>query len=556
MKVDIKDDEPQDMGSKIIIAGGSAILLLIVIWGITQGTAGAPRPKPDPWPGWTIIGWVLLALFALVLICGTAYALARMWLSLRATWHQFEHQRRVDALAAQESESAAENGKVRGMVEAVHVPPWAEHGRAGLVILPRPDGTFQIVNLDAEAGPITMRPDGSVERALSDELTVAQMQGRLALESERARAGALPGLTTLTNSPRLASSAAPGVEPPAPALPWPGSVYLRDLAPGAASLHELLLGVTMGDNGRQQPITAALSELVHIAVGGSSGWGKSVFLRSLALQLATAGEPCQLAMIDLEGVTFAPFATCGRLLWPLAETESGALAIMATLVDEMERRKALYAGYPGVDSLGGYNLKVAGNAQGPAEPLVPLVCLVDEATALLADRSVHNAARSLALRARKYGVWLVLGGQDWRAIRIDSGLSNQLSGRIQFRANSAAQSRVLLGDGCAAELDVKGRAYALLPGRSLLQLQAPMVTVADIGAALAGQSGPTSCAPPVPPDAEQDDTEQRILDLAGQGLSRSAIERQVFGYTGGQAFETVRRVLGDTGPTTTSERPS
>jgi hypothetical protein len=152
-------------------------------------------------------------------------------------------------------------------------------------------------------------------------------------------------------------------------------------------------------------------------------------------------------------------------------------------------------------------------------------------------------------------VWLVLGGQDWRAVRIDSGLSNQLSGRVQFKANSAAQSRVLLGDGCAAELDVKGRAYALLPGRSLLQLQAPMVTVADIGSALAGQSGPASCAPPaVPSDAEQDETEQRILDLAAQGKSRSAIERAVFGYVGGQAFETVRRVLGDGGPTTTPER--
>jgi len=285
--------------------------------------------------------------------------------------------------------------------------------------------------------------------------------------------------------------------------------------------------------------------MVHIAVGGSSGWGKSVFLKALALQLATAAEPVHMAMVDLEGVTFSAFATCSRLLWPVAETEGQALAIMALLVEEMDRRSLLFREYPGVDSLAAYNARAGGD-----EPLAPWVALIDEATALLSDRGVLNAARTLVLRARKYGLWMVLGGQDWKSASIDTAIRNQLSSRVQFRAQDAAQSRTLLGDGVASTIEVVGRAYAQLPGRPMLQLLAPMVTGADIGRALAGQTGPAGELPEA--EDQPDGRTARIRELAGQGWSQSAIEEEVFGYRGGAAHRTVRDVLNATTATATT----
>jgi DNA segregation ATPase FtsK/SpoIIIE-like protein len=141
----------------------------------------------------------------------------------------------------------------------------------------------------------------------------------------------------------------------------------------------------------------------------------------------------------------------------VADAEDSALAIMARLVEEMNRRKGLYQAFPGVDSLAAFNARAA-------EPLSPVIALIDEATALLSDRSVHNATRTLALRARKYGLWLVLGGQDWKAASVDTAIRNQLSTRIHFKAQSPSQSRVLLGDGCAAAIEAPGRAYVQLPG--------------------------------------------------------------------------------------------
>ena len=216
---------------------------------------------------------------------------------------------------------------------------------------------------------------------------------------------------------------------------WPSRVPLRGLLDGPPSYLALALGVTVTPGG-PQIVRGDMSQMVHVAVGGSSGWGKSVFLRALAYQLAKSAEPIDLAMVDLEGATLAPFATCDRLLWPIADTEAGALAIFSELTAELDRRKALFAAFPGVDSLAAYNAVAT-------DHLTPIVAIVDEATALLGDNGVETALRTLALRARKFGLWLLLAGQDWKATSLDTAIRNQLSTRIQFKTMSQVQEDLI-----------------------------------------------------------------------------------------------------------------
>jgi len=107
----------------------------------------------------------------------------------------------------------------------------------------------------------------------------------------------------------------------------PGKVDLLDLLPaGQSTLTNIVLGVTINEAEQYQTVSAPLFNLVHIGVGGSSGWGKSVFLRALAYQLLTAPEPAELSLIDLEATTFAPLATAPRLRSAIADTESQAQA--------------------------------------------------------------------------------------------------------------------------------------------------------------------------------------------------------------------------------------
>lgn len=512
------------------------VVLGIVLW-LDARANDAPRWQPDraAWPGWHVLGIVLVALLCLLATAAVIWLLHTALVSMARRSHEYRVQRERDADETERQKKQNGTTHLAEALAAAHIP--AE----GALVRITPAG-WQVVNLGAEKGSVLMGDDGTVRRTLHDDLSVAQIAARFEVERTEAKARAFPALHTLQQ--RSDGKASPDVPAGPPPAAWPRVVRLHEIAADPPSLHRLALGVTVGDDGQQSTVAAALGEMVHIAVGGSSGWGKSVFLKALALQLATAAEPVHMAMVDLEGVTFSAFATCSRLLWPVAETEGQALAIMALLVEEMDRRSLLFREYPGVDSLAAYN------ARAGDEPLVPVVALIDEATALLSDRSVQNATRTLVLRARKYGIWAILGGNDWKGTSLDTAIRNQLSTRVQFKAQDAAQSRVLLGDGAASTIETVGRAYAQLPGRPMLQLLAPMVTGGDIGRALAGQTGPAGELPEV--EDRPDDRTTRIRELAGQGWSQSAIEEEVFGYRGGAAHRTVRDVLNATTATATT----
>jgi len=420
---------------------------------------------------------------------------------------------------------------------------------AGVTALHNPNRTVtpvtlyapaQLANQVAVISVASGDPDAqerTTARAQAVQLAAASTRNAPALTGERGR---IPGNTPLVD---------PGDQDRA--YPWPARAPLTGLLNGhGPSLHRLIMGVTVNqENGANELVTGDLARLVHIAVGGSSGYGKSMFLRALAFQLATAPERPSLALVDLEAVTFAPFGQCDRLLYPIADTEQDALAVFRALTGELDRRKALFSEYPGVDSLDAYNAR----ATGRLECLPAVVTMVDEATALLADKGVESALRTLALRGRKYGLWLTLGGQDWKASSLDTAIRNQLSARVHFKAMSAGQSRVLLGTGDAYDLpdDTPGRALAILPGRGTVQMQAPAIGYSDIVATLTG-GGPRCDIPTGLGDVDQDADEgptpeqiREIHDLRAQGESLSEIARQVFGVAGGAAFYKVKDVLSE-----------
>jgi len=180
-----------------------------------------------------------------------------------------------------------------------------------------------------------------------------------------------------------------------------------------------------------------------------------------------------------------------------------------------------------------------------------VVLLCDEATALLGDKSVETAARRLALRGRKFGLWCVLAGQDWKASSLDSAIKNQLSTSVQFHARSASQARMLMGNKGAEALAVPGRALALLPGREVVEMQAAQVGYNEIVSALQGQRGPAGAMPVFDAEDETDNPAaglseaqvEMILGLVAEGQTDSAIAQQVFGYRNARRVEQVRAVL-------------
>jgi len=268
----------------------------------------------------------------------------------------------------------------------------------------------------------------------------------------------------LTQQPNPVTLAASEVIP----LSLPNKVDLLDLIPHGSSINNLVLGVRIDEKSNQlQTVSIGLEDFVHGAIGGSSGFGKSVLGRGIGYQLFTAPEPVEIGLIDLEGVTFSVFGKAPKLRYPLCDTVDGAVKIVQDLQAELKRRKRLFKAYPTVEKLSEYN------AIAPTT-LPPIVLMVDESTTLFnLSSEFETELTELALRARKYGIYLVLLGQDFTHRTLSTTIRNQLSSRVQLKAQDSTQSRILLGMTKAKDINQPGRGFCILPGRSLVELQTP-----------------------------------------------------------------------------------
>jgi len=224
--------------------------------------------------------------------------------------------------------------------------------------------------------------------------------------------------------------------------------------------------------GKDGPLVVDMATLVHGAIGGSSGWGKSQLLRWLVFQLLMSADPVNVALIDVEDVTLAPFEKSDRVLWPVATDKYMVMGMIDAIKTELDQRKKAFAKFrdQGVDSLFRYNKLVE-----PDQRFVPWVLVVDEAATLMLDKSVQQAIRELVWRSRKYGIWNLWAAQVWYADTIPSGTSTMFGTAIHFHAEKASQGRVL-GLPEAAQIDQVGRALVRVPGKTTIEIQAPLVS--------------------------------------------------------------------------------
>lgn len=202
----------------------------------------------------------------------------------------------------------------------------------------------------------------------------------------------------------------------------------------------------------------------HFIVAGQPGAGKSAFLRSLLHQLLRQPDPILLALTDMEDVTFPFAAGLPNLLAPVATDETEAGELTEALLVELERRAGLYQvaeGWP--ENIEEYNAQAA-------EPLARVVGIYDEFSALIQGAGVnsrlHDDISALAMRGRKFGISLVLAGQDFKADILNTRITNQARTRLCFRVAKPEASKVVLGRRGAERLTVPGRAIVSHDGRA------------------------------------------------------------------------------------------
>lgn len=331
-----------------------------------------------------------------------------------------------------------------------------------------PEGTQGRVTVGAtaEAGGYQSR-----DHALIEDVVLAEMSPLAADAAARRLAGLLPsamddpsGETGVVHLTELLDL--DGIDGTDVANRW------RELSPRTSSV----IGVAS-----DTPMTVDIDkDGPHGLVGGTSGSGKTEFLKTLLVSLCLNNHPDDLSIVIVDfkgGVDHEHSKLLPHVIDVATNLDPDLFVRTIQLLDaEQERRQALFS------SVGAANLDAYRSAReaDPTLPPIPrLLVIVDEFGQLLASEGGKEQLKELeglTRIGRALGVHLLLVTQNFEnalpaQIDANAGL------RICLRVQKPAHSKVVLDSAAAATIsDSKiGRAFSRIRGRDLVEFQTARV---------------------------------------------------------------------------------
>ena len=215
----------------------------------------------------------------------------------------------------------------------------------------------------------------------------------------------------------------------------------------------------------------------HGLVGGTTGSGKSEFLRSMVAGLAARNDPTRLTFILIDFKGGAAFATCERLPHTIGTVsnldEQLADRALTALEAELRYRQQVFAAAgEGIDNLDAYL------ATRPEVPMPRLLLVVDEFAMLAKDYpDVLKSLVSVAAVGRTLGVHMILATQRPAGVVNDDILANT-NLRVALRVQSRDDSVNVIGVPAAASIGRTqwGRSYVKLGQDDITPVQTALVT--------------------------------------------------------------------------------
>jgi DNA segregation ATPase FtsK/SpoIIIE, S-DNA-T family len=234
--------------------------------------------------------------------------------------------------------------------------------------------------------------------------------------------------------------------------------------------------IAIGVNLEGKLLEADLSDpnTCHFLVGGTTGSGKSEFLRSLLLSLLIRHSPDHLkvALVDPKRVTFPEFEQIPWLYTAVVKDDEQAIDLMENLVAEMDLRYQKFESN-GCKDLNSYNQKFV---QQPAKLLPRIVCIFDEYADFMADKEIAKLLelhiKRLGAMARAAGIHLIIATQRPEAKIVTPVIRSNLPGRVALRTASEADSMIILGGKQSDAAYLLGKGDLLYhTGGNLIRLQ-------------------------------------------------------------------------------------
>lgn len=189
------------------------------------------------------------------------------------------------------------------------------------------------------------------------------------------------------------------------------------------------------------------SDTCHFLVGGTTGSGKSEFLRSILLSLLIAHSPeyLKMVLVDPKRVTFPEFEGIPWLYKSIIKEENLAISLMEELVEEMESRYKILEENKCPD-ITTYNQEIGQQRKN----IIPrIVCIFDEYADFMAEKDTRQALeqniKRLGAKSRAAGINLIIATQRPDANVVTPLIRSNLPGRIALKTASEADSSIVLG---------------------------------------------------------------------------------------------------------------
>jgi S-DNA-T family DNA segregation ATPase FtsK/SpoIIIE len=209
------------------------------------------------------------------------------------------------------------------------------------------------------------------------------------------------------------------------------------------------------------PQVADLSRMPHLLIAGTTGSGKSIFVKALAASLVMHNTPEELRMIAIDPkiVELSRLNGLPHLLGSTETEVERGLQVLRWVAHEMDRRYKLFARSV-ARNLDDYNAKLARRrASSSADedeeeesPLPRIVVLIDELADLMMTEpeETERTLTRIAQMARATGIHLVVATQRPSTDVVTGLIKANFPARVSFATASNVDSRVIL-DGPGAE---------------------------------------------------------------------------------------------------------
>ncbi len=224
----------------------------------------------------------------------------------------------------------------------------------------------------------------------------------------------------------------------------------------------------MGKDVANRKVYGDISKMIHMLVAGSSGSGKSEFLKSLIISMIYKYSPeeLRLILIDPKKTEFVLYNNLPHLMVNEIITEPNkAVQSLNWAIGEMNRRYSLFEQ---MSRSGQYvvNLDQYNEHMEKGSRLPKIVIIIDELADLMlaAKKEMEDRIQNLTQKARAAGIHLIVATQRPSTDVITGVIKSNLATRMAFGVASDVDSRVILDQTGAQKLLGKGDFLYTMPG--------------------------------------------------------------------------------------------